>query len=221
MGFTFFILLLGALVFTLMQKHEAEEKRNLRRKISHDADVKISEKGPDNIYEFKIYCYNMRCLLELAQTDGIGIGEERNEDFYDKHRDEISKRYCDGMEPMDWAMHKTIDILFDHGFRPSFVFNKEGEVYYDQRERYHGLEGKHIRYKGTWTVYPSVRVCDRLFNESLKGIVLPKDGVTGATEILKKLYYFNHEEKRKSVETFQKRKYNFPTFEESGITLYN
>lgn len=221
MGFTFFILLLGALVFTLGQKHEAKEKREFRRQIDHNVDVKINEKGRDNIYEFKIYCYNMRCLLELAQMDGIGVGEERNEVFYDKHRDEISEKYCDGLEPTDWAMHKTIDILFDHHYRPAFYFDKEGEIYYDQREMAHGRDGKRVRFKNTWGVRPSIRDCDQLFNEILKGIILPKDGITGANEILKKLYYFNHEEIRKSKENIYKTKYTFPSFEESGITLYN
>ena len=71
MGFTFFILLLGALIFTLVQKSETKANREYKVNAYNSAVRRAAGNGTDNIYQFKIYCYNMRCLLALAQSDGI------------------------------------------------------------------------------------------------------------------------------------------------------
>lgn len=233
MGFTFFILLLGALVFTLMQKHEIKSNKEFKQQTIRRAQQEAMGHGRDNIYQFKIYCYNMRCLLELAQKEGIGVGEERNEIFYDKHRDEISNKYCDGQEPTRWAMNKAIDTVMDQNYVSAWIFNSVGDEYYDEREFAHGIYKKRIKNRYTWSV------CRSEYNRSIaadriKGIVLPKDGKTKGEYILRALYNFNHSRDFEGVNSYKdsldyfatvvpisKYDKSIPYFEESGITLYN
>ena len=219
MGFTFFILLLGALVFTLMQKHEAEEKRKFGKSLVHKAIRSGKHKrGRDNIYQFKIYCYNIRCLLELAQKDGIGIGEERNEDFYNKHRNEISKKYCYGLDPIHCCMRESESLLLKEEFACSWECLDHDKVNYVPTNE--------------WMVYMSGYDLDPY--KCIKNISLPKDGITNAEKILRALYYWNHSSKFSNVSEYKNDiKYyldiepgkqfdkSIPYFEESGITLYN
>lgn len=228
MGFTFFILLLGALVFTLAQKHEAKVRRDWINSEKRAMDRRTMGHGRDNIYQFKLYCYNMRCLLELAQMDGIGTGEERDEAFYDKYTNEISQKYCNGCSPSEWCMEKARRTIIDEKYIGSWIYNILGETVYDK----YGVKQPN-KYQHTWTVYQSGYNQTSPQMKCLKGVCLPKDGMTGADRILKGLYYFNH------ATTFGKNPYetsisyfadlsvtehfdkSIPYFEESGITLYN
>ena len=155
----------------------------------------------------------MRCLLELAQMDGIGVGEERNEAFYDNHCDEISQKYCHGRDPVHWCMNKANKIVRRQEYICSWIPNKDNKTY---------------------TVFKSEYSRDIYLAEHIKNIKLPKDGVTKAEQILRALYYFNHASKFENVSPYkQQLDYyikinpgkklikNILYFEESRITLYN
>ena len=186
MGFTFFVLLLGALLFTLVQKSSAQAHREEVAKV-----FTVRGPGTDNIYQFKIYCYNMRCLLALAQADGIGDEWEPDEAYYDDYKDEISKRYCGGEDPVRWCMNKAIDTVMDHNYLSAWQYDPYGEEYYDNRDIAKGIHVARRRYQGTWTAFQSGHE-PAAWRKQLKGIELPKDGKTGADFILKALYNFNH-----------------------------
>lgn len=191
--------------------------------------------GRDNIYQFKIYCYNMRCLLELAQVDGIGVGEERNETFYDKHCDEISQQYCHGQDPVHWCMHKAIDTVLDEHYLNSWQYSECGESYYDERDLAHNpMAETRVRYENSWTAFKSEYNRSTVAAKRIKGINLPRDGITEGNEILRGLYYLNHAFEFNNVNGWNEdiayymcvtpgKKFDkkTKTFEESGITLYN
>lgn len=194
--------------------------------------------GRDNIYQFKIYCYNMRCLLELAQMDGIGVGEERNERYYDKYHREISEKYCSGQDPTHWCMHKAIDAVLDHRYVNAWQYSECGESYYDERDLAHNpMAEARTRYENTWVAFKSEYSRNDIVSfitKCAKNIKLPKDGITGADKIIRGLYYLNHASEFDHVvihgETIQyyanvnpgkKLIKEAQYFEESGITLYN
>ena len=233
MGFTFFILLLGALVFTLSQKHEATKNRKYRQSVIDQAKRKAMGYGRDNIYQFKLYCYNIRHLLSLAQSEGVGIGEKLDEKYYDKHCNEISVKYCDNIEPTDWAMHKAIDTVMDQNYVSAWIYNSMGDEYYDERDLAHGIYQKRVKNQRTWSAFKS-GYNNLIIDDRIKGILLPKDGVTNADYILRALYNYNHAFEFQGINGYKEDldyfarvqpygKYNksVPYFEESGITLYN
>lgn len=210
MGFTFFILLLGALVFTLMQKHEIKSNKDYKAATVRKAFRSSMGHGRDNIYQFKLYCKAMRYLLERAQQDGIGVGEKRDVAFYDKHYHEIRKGYCHEQDPVQWCMHRATDYVMDNNYVNAWVFNEYGTGYYDEKDIAHGIHRMLRKNTGTWTACKSEYSRDLNPYSRIEGIMLPKDGVTGAESILKQLYSLNHEYDSHA-----------PSFEESGITLYN
>lgn len=172
--------------------------------------------GRDNIYQFKIYCYNMRCLLELAQMDGIGVGEERNERYYDKHHREISEKYCSGRDPVVWCMGKANRIVCDEKYINSWIPSNNNKTYTAFKSEYN---------RDDWNGF--VAKC-------INNITLPKDGATGAEQILRALYYLNHAFEFENIDGYNQqlsyyisinpgKKHNKKSlyFEESGITLYN
>lgn len=209
MGFTFFILLLGALIFTLVQKSEAKANREYKAKAVDKAVRKAMGNGRDNIYQFKIYCYNIRCLLTLAKSDGIGTeDEELDEEYYVKYYHEIRKKYCNGQDPVQWCMHKAIDAVIDCHYVNSWIFNEYGTAYYDERDIAHGIHRTLRKNTGTWTACKSEYSRDLDPYEKIEGINLPRDGRTGAEDILRELYSLNHKYDDKA-----------PPFSKSGITL--
>lgn len=210
MGFTFFILLLGALVFTLSQKHEAKENRSHKARTIRTALKSSMGHGRDNIYQFKLYCKAMRYLLQKAQNDGIGAGEKRDNAFYEKYYHEIRKAYCHGQDPVQWGMHQATEYVIDHNYVNSWIFNEYGTGYYDEKDIAHGIHRMLRKNTGTWTACKSEYSRDLDPDSRIEGIMLPKDGTTGAEDILRQLYCLNHE--------YDAR---YPSFEESGITLYN
>lgn len=234
MGYTFFILLLGALVFTLMQKHEIKSNNAWLSAEMEAMDRKTMGNGRDNIYQFKLYCYNMRCLLKLAQQDGVGKDEERDEVFYNKHREEISNKYCDGYNPQKWCMMQARKKIekenYINSWHSSGLDDKESA-----RMRLPHEPVTPGNYHNIWSVYPSEFSCVSSVGamKQLNDVCLPLDGVTGADSILRALYIYNHAVTF-GLSPYENSVYFYmnahPTtklnkkvlyFEESGITLYN
>lgn len=205
------LIILYILLSISVKSDEAAHQRNIQD--MEDAYRKGMGHGRDNIYQFKIYCYNMRYLLGLAQSDGIGVGEERNEVFYDKYRKEISERYCNGRDPVMWCMGKANKKIREQGYICAWLPNKENKTYTALRSEYNR---------------------DVYFAERIDNIKLPRDGITGTNEILRALYYKNHASEFENISPYKnqlsyysqidpgkKFKKHSLTFEESGITLYN
>lgn len=232
MGFTFFVLLLGALIFTLMQKHEANNNRKWLIQEQKATNRETMGYGRDNIYQFKMYCYNMRKLLQEAQNEGIGLGEQRNECFYEKYKDIISQTYCDGRDPQKWCMEKATNALEQNNYINSWVTLGLDDVEV-KRMRLPGEPISPGNYKNVWRVYPSEynMTCSVDSMKQLRDVKLPKDGVSNGEHILRALYIYNH------ATTFNLTPYennisfyssanpstrfnkSIPFFEKSGITL--
>lgn len=222
----FIVLIIIYFFLSIFHVDEAEQRRKEYVEICDRADVNRMGCGRDNIYQFKVYCHNMRCLLLLAQKDGIGVGEERNESYYDRHRDEISTKYCMGLEPTEWCMGKAIQLIKAKHYVNSWFGGKGGEYWGAIESGY-----------------------DELYPDEAIRIRLPKDGITNGEYILRGLYNLNQRARdgdyclnnipEKGVskvgtwgEAYNIRtlaearptrstKWQIPIFEKSGITLYN
>lgn len=221
-------------MFTLSQKHEAKENRKWINQEKKAMAIKTMGHGRDNIYQFKLYCSVMRQLLESAQAEGIGIGENRDESFYDKHKAEISKKYCNDRDPQKWCMRKVELILEKERYINSWF--AEG---FDDEEARIMQSPYDVQTAGTynnlWCVYPSEYDFTRSVGamKQLKNVKLPKDGKTNGEKILRALYIYNHATTfnltpyENDISFYINAKPNIrydksvPYFEESGITLYN